>query len=77
MDPNIGTLDDFDEMIASFKKVGIKVIVDIVPNHSSDEHVWFKEALKSSPGSAARARYHFLDGKSERGSVLIEADGPL
>jgi alpha-glucosidase len=77
VDPNIGTLDDFDEMIASFKKVGIKVIVDIVPNHSSDEHVWFKEALKSPPGSAARARYHFLDGKSERGSVLIEADGPL
>lgn len=48
--------------MAAFKAKGIKVIVDIVPNHSSDDHVWFQEALKSEKGSAARERYIFRDG---------------
>lgn len=63
VDPRIGTLDDFDAMMTELKKVGIKVFVDIVPNHSSDDHVWFQEALKSPIGSNARARYHFRDGE--------------
>ena len=63
VDPRIGTLEDFDEMMAAFKKVNIKCFVDIVPNHSSDDHVWFQEALKSPKGSNARARYHFYDGE--------------
>jgi len=63
VDPRIGTLEDFDEMMAEFKKVNIKCFVDIVPNHSSDDHVWFQEALKSPKGSNARARYHFFDGE--------------
>lgn len=62
VDPKIGTLADFDEMMAAFEAVGIKVIVDIVPNHSSDDHVWFQEALKSPKGSNARERYIFRDG---------------
>ena len=62
VDPNIGTLDDFDEMIAALKAVDIKVMVDIVPNHCSEEHPWFQEALKSPAGSNARARFHFHDG---------------
>jgi alpha-glucosidase len=64
VDPKIGTLEDFDEMMAEFKKVGIKVFVDIVPNHTSDDHEWFQEALRSPKGSNARARYHFWDGES-------------
>ena len=64
VDPKIGTLEDFDEMMAEFKKVGIKVFVDIVPNHTSDDHEWFQEALRSPKGSNARARYHFWDGQS-------------
>lgn len=63
VDPKIGTLEDFDEMMAALKAENIKVIVDIVPNHSSDEHVWFQEALKSEKGSDARERYIFRDGK--------------
>ncbi|KAI9638540.1 glycoside hydrolase superfamily [Dioszegia hungarica] len=62
VDPRIGTLADFDEMMSAFKANGIKIIVDIVPNHSSDEHVWFQEALKSPKGSNARSRYIFRDG---------------
>jgi alpha-glucosidase len=50
-------------MMAAFKASGIKIIVDIVPNHSSDEHVWFQEALKSPKGSNARSRYIFRDGQ--------------
>ncbi len=45
VDPRLGTLADFDEMVAALHADGIKVIVDIVPNHSSNRHVWFQEAL--------------------------------
>ena len=51
VDPIFGTLADFDEMLAQAHARGIRVIVDLVPNHSSDQHVWFQEALKAAPGS--------------------------
>ncbi len=66
--PELGTLTDFDAMVAAAQGHGIKVIVDIVPNHTSDLHVWFQEALASEPGSAARARYIFRDGTGPDGS---------
>ncbi|MFL6025357.1 MAG: alpha-amylase family glycosyl hydrolase [Friedmanniella sp.] len=66
--PELGTLADFDAMVAAAKSRGLKVVVDIVPNHTSDLHVWFQEALASEPGSAARARYIFRDGKGPDGS---------
>ncbi len=69
VDPKIGTLEDFDHMAAALHGAGIKVIVDIVPNHSSNRHAWFKEALAASKGSPARERYHFRDGKGEDGQL--------
>ncbi|UXM90634.1 glycoside hydrolase family 13 protein [Paenarthrobacter sp. JL.01a] len=69
VDPKLGTLEDFDEMAAALHAAGIKLVVDIVPNHSSDRHEWFKEALASPKGSAARERYIFRDGKGENGEV--------
>ncbi|HWI30929.1 MAG TPA: glycoside hydrolase family 13 protein [Microbacterium sp.] len=69
VDPLFGTLDDFDAMLSAAHARGIRVIVDLVPNHSSDQHVWFQEALAAGPGSAARARYLFRDGKGESGEL--------
>jgi alpha-glucosidase len=66
--PELGTLADFDAMVAAAHANGIRVIVDIVPNHTSDLHPWFIEALASEPGSAARARYIFRDGTGPDGS---------
>lgn len=68
VDPKIGTLEDFDEMSAVLHAAGLRLIVDIVPNHTSDQHAWFQEALAAGPGSAARDRYIFRDGKGPEGS---------
>ena len=69
VDPKIGTLEEFDTLIDEFHDRNIRVIVDIVPNHTSDQHVWFQEALASEPGSAARDRYIFRDGRGENGEL--------
>lgn len=69
VDPIFGTLADFDAMLAGAHERGIRVIVDLVPNHSSDQHVWFQEALKAAPGSPERARYIFRDGTGENGDL--------
>ena len=68
VDPKLGTLADFDEMIAGLHAAGIRLIVDIVPNHSSNRHEWFREALASPRGSAARDRYIFHDGEGPDGT---------
>jgi len=62
VDPLLGTLDDFDRMTAALHAAGIKVIVDVVANHSSALHPWFKQALAAAPGSPERDRYIFRDG---------------
>ncbi|ATG51190.1 alpha-amylase [Brachybacterium vulturis] len=67
VDPTIGTLEEFDEMVTALHGVGIKLIVDVVPNHSSDRHEWFREALSAPKGSPARERYIFRDGRGEHG----------
>ncbi|MCC9204708.1 glycoside hydrolase family 13 protein [Arthrobacter sp. zg-Y769] len=69
VDPRLGSLDDFDDMAAALHSAGIKLIVDIVPNHSSNRHAWFREALASPKGSAARSRYIFRDGTGPDGSL--------
>jgi alpha-glucosidase len=69
VDPRIGTLADFDDMIAALHGVGIRVVVDIVPNHSSDQHPWFREALAAGRGSPARERYIFRDGRGDTGEL--------
>ena len=69
VDPRLGSLADFDAMVAAAHDAGIKIIVDIVPNHSSNLHPWFQAALAAAPGSPERARYHFLDGLGEDGEL--------
>lgn len=69
VDPRFGTLADADEMIAAAHEAGIRVVVDLVPNHTSSEHAWFQAALAASPGSPERARYHFAEGRGEHGEL--------
>ncbi|QHT56105.1 glycoside hydrolase family 13 protein [Cellulomonas sp. H30R-01] len=67
VDPLFGTLDDFDTLLGRAHELGMRVIVDLVPNHTSDEHAWFVEAMAAGPGSAARDRYLFREGRGEHG----------
>jgi alpha-glucosidase len=67
VDPRLGTLTDFDELTHDAHTRGIKVIVDIVPNHTSDQHPWFKQALAAAPGSPERDRYIFREGTGSDG----------
>jgi alpha-glucosidase len=68
VDPRLGTLDDFDDMVAALHARGIRVVVDIVPNHTSNLHPWFQEALAAGRGSAARDRYIFREGRGAGGA---------
>jgi len=67
VDPRLGTLQDFDELVKAAKDHGIRVIVDVVPNHCSSEHPLFKRALAASPGSPERGLFIFRDGRGENG----------
>jgi alpha-glucosidase len=69
IDPLFGTLADADTLLATAHHLGLKVIVDLVPNHSSDEHRWFQAALAAGPGSPERERYIFRDGRGPGGDL--------
>ena len=69
IEPMYGSLEDAQKLIKESHDLGLKLIVDIVPNHSSDQHIWFQEALASPIGSPARNRYIFHDGKGENGDL--------
>ncbi|OMH23625.1 alpha-amylase [Tersicoccus phoenicis] len=68
VDPRFGTLADFDALREKADALGIRTIVDLVPNHTSSEHVWFQQALASAPGSPERDRYLFRDGRGPDGA---------
>jgi alpha-glucosidase len=67
VDPSFGTLADADALLAGAHQRGLKVIVDLVPNHTSAQHAWFTAALAAGPGSAERELYLFRDGRGEAG----------
>ncbi|MGA9746753.1 MAG: glycoside hydrolase family 13 protein, partial [Nocardioides sp.] len=67
IDPLFGTLGDAETLIVEAHRRGIRVIADLVPNHTSDEHVWFQAALAAAPGSPERERYLFRDGRGPAG----------
>jgi len=69
VDPIFGTLADFDELLEKAHFLGLRVMIDVVPNHSSDQHQWFQKALAAEPGSPERAFYHFKDGKGDSGEL--------
>ena len=67
VDPLFGTLQDFDDLVAAARAHGIRVTIDFVPNHTSEQHAWFQAAVAAGPGSPERERYLFLDGKGPGG----------
>lgn len=56
VDPAFGTLEDAVALLAEARRLGLRVLVDLVPNHTSSDHEWFRAALASPPGSPERAR---------------------
>ena len=69
VDPRIGTLEQFGELVTALHDEGIRIVVDIVPNHSGAGHAWFRAALAAAPGSPERGRYIFRDGLGETGEL--------
>jgi alpha-glucosidase len=67
VDPLFGDLAAADALLVRARELGLKVLVDLVPNHSSDVHPWFQQALAAAPGSPERDRYIFRDGLGEAG----------
>ena len=67
VDPRFGTLDDFDALLDRSHELGLRMLVDLVPNHTSSDHPWFQDALRAEPGSPERARFLFRDGRGENG----------
>ena len=69
IDPAFGTLEEAEQLIAEARGLGIRTIVDIVPNHVSDQHPWFRSALASPPGSPERERFWFRSGAGPDGEL--------
>ncbi|AWS44765.1 alpha-amylase family glycosyl hydrolase [Streptosporangium sp. 'caverna'] len=69
VDPIFGSLSDARALIDDAHRHGLRVIVDVVPNHTSDRHAWFHAAVAAGPGSAARERYIFRQGKGADGEL--------
>lgn len=70
IDPRFGTLAEAELLIEEALALGIRTIIDVVPNHISDQHPWFQEALAAGPGSPARERFWFHPGKGENGEEI-------
>jgi len=68
IEPVFGTMADAEALIAEAHAAGIRVVLDIVPNHTSDQHRWFRAALAAAPGSPERARFIFREGRGVDGS---------
>jgi alpha-glucosidase len=69
VDPVFGTLDDAKALIQRAHELGLRMIIDLVPNHSSDQHKWFQAALAAPAGSPERDWYMFRDGKGAHGEL--------
>jgi len=65
VDPVMGTLDDVDELLEQAHARGLRVVGDVVANHTSMHHPWFEEARRGGPGHPARARYHVAPGRGD------------
>ncbi len=67
IEPDYGDLDEFDALVRDARTLGIRIMMDVVPNHCSSEHEWFRAALAAPRGSSERERFYFRDGRGARG----------
>jgi alpha-glucosidase len=70
IDPSFGDLEQAEALIREALALGIRTIIDIVPNHISDQHPWFRAALASPPGSPERERFWFRPGRGKNGDEM-------
>lgn len=70
IDPRFGTLEEAERLIQDALALGIRTIIDVVPNHISDRHPWFQAALAAGPGSPERERFWFHAGKGADGAEM-------
>jgi alpha-glucosidase len=68
IDPSFGTLSEAKAVIGEAHELGLRVLLDLVPNHLSDQHARFQEALVAGPGSPARGWFIFRDGRGQAGA---------
>ncbi|MGW2645449.1 glycoside hydrolase family 13 protein [Streptomyces sp. NPDC001393] len=69
IDPLFGTVEEAEQLIEEAHQQGIRIIPDMVPNHTSDQHAWFRAALAAGPGSPERDRYVFRPGRGPDGAL--------
>jgi alpha-glucosidase len=69
IDPTYGGIEDFAALVADAHALGLRVVMDMVANHCSDQHVWFVQALAAAPRSPERGRFVFRDGRGPHGSA--------
>ncbi|CAN5618274.1 glycoside hydrolase family 13 protein [soil metagenome] len=70
IDPVFGDLGEAEVLIREALELGIRTIIDIVPNHISSQHEWFRAALASAPGSPERDRFWFRPGTGPNGDGM-------
>jgi len=68
IDARFGTLADAEALVAAAHAAGLRILLDLVPNHVSDQHPWFQQALAAGPGSPERERFLFRDGRGPDGT---------
>ena len=69
VDPLYGDLAQFDRLVTDCRLLGLKLVLDMVPNHCSSSHPWFRQALAAGPGGPERARFHFAEGRGPGGAL--------
>ncbi|WP_045732011.1 alpha-amylase family glycosyl hydrolase [Pseudarthrobacter chlorophenolicus] len=72
VDPLFGTMADFDALLEQAHALGLRVLLDVVPNHCSSAHPLFQRALAAGPGSPERDMFHFVEGRSSSPGVTSD-----
>ncbi|MEK0154686.1 alpha-amylase family glycosyl hydrolase [Arthrobacter oryzae] len=72
VDPLFGTMAEFDALLELAHSLGLRVLLDVVPNHCSSAHPLFQQALAAGPGSPEREMFHFVEGRSSTPDSLSD-----